>query len=510
MKKIFTPRGDVTEPLRAFFASLQAGDEAVLSAGDYEIRRPISLPSGITVRAEGAHLHLPAGVEQGVLFEAEELWDFSWRGGLFSGDVYDPARGENPLPPSAHTVGIHVKGGGRLCFEDVASRRLEGSAIWLDGKEDAPFRELSFRRLSLLDTGRFMWDYGFLWERMTFSHLFSEAEVAAAWHYMPKEFYSSPLTWKDGAARAEVLPEGDTADDCVTFFGDEMPKGVKRGRFYFSRMTEDGLRILDPETGREVPLLGGKNVRLFLGIYRAYHMMYAPRGGGNSKGGCDVRHAVDVTFSDSTLSALGDCTHFHKCSRLTVENNQILHARMGALFLSAGCQSARVRGNRVQGGSCSRILTLETGCTDVLVEGNRFEGGGRGTWIDTPLGVTIRNNEFIRNTEKCIAGRGRLSPTRGENERYAEIYFTTRQKDAPFGPVLFENNRVTAGEGATAAMAVLGCGRGIHLKNNDFDGDTGAIYVAPDAQVLQEGNRGTTAASALQNEAFDIPRRVYE
>lgn len=509
MKRIFTPAGDVTESLAQFFASLRAGDEAVLSAGIYEICRPISLPSGVTVTAEGAIFRHPQGATSGVLFEAEELWDFLWRGGCFEGDVFDPARRENPLPPSAHTVGMHIGGGGRLSFEDVSSRRLAGSAIFLDGKEDAPFRDLSFRRLSLLDTGRFMWDYGFLWERMTFPHLFPEAQVAAAWRYMPREYYSSPLTFQNGEARAEFFPEEDTADTCVSFFGEEMPQGIKRGKYYFSKRTATGLAVLDPKTGDPIPLEGGRDVRLFLGLYRAYHMTYAPAGGGVSKGGCDVRHAVGVDFRDSTLSALGDCTHFHLCRDLAVEDNEILHARMGALFLSAGCQNAVIRRNRVEGGSCSRILTLETGCTNVLVEENRFSGGGRGTWIDTPHGVVLRNNEFFRNTEKCVPRRGRMSPTDGENERYAEIYFTARQKDAAFGDVVFENNRVVSGEGATAALAVLGHGRNILLKNNDFGGATRAVYTAPEAEITVEGEE-LPRLTALPAEAFDIPGRVYE
>lgn len=509
MKRVFTPAGDVTEPLGRFFASLGAGDEAVLLPGLYEISTPISLPSGVTVTARGAIFRHPAGRVSGVLFEAEELWDFAWRGGLFEGDVYNPAREENPLPPNAHTVGMHIKGGGRLRFEGVKSQNLAGSALFFDGREDAPFLDLSFRNLSLLASGRFMWDYGTLWERITFPRLFPEREVRAAWEYMPREYYSSPLTFKDGLARAEFFPEEDSADTCVSFFGEEMPRGIKRGKYYFSRMTEAGLEILDPETGLPLPLSGGRDVRLFLGLYRAYHMTYAPAGGGVSKGGCDVRHARGVEFRDSVLSAHGDCTHFHLCHDLTVENNEIKFARMGALFLSAGCQRAVLRRNKVEGGSCSRILTLETGCTDILVEGNRFSGGGRGTWIDTPHGVTVRDNEFVCNTEKCVPGRGRRSPTDGENEKYGEIYFTARQKDAPFGDVLFEGNRVVSGEGATAALAVLGRGRNIRLKNNEFTGATRAIYAAPEAEITVEGE-DLPRLAALPSEAFDIPGRVYE
>jgi len=111
---------DVRREVLAAWAVLQADDTANLAAflvpapthggtvtippGDYHLdgAKPIPLSSGLTVSAYGARFHLPKTLgdkARVVLFAGENLRDFRWFGGHFTGHVFDPAKADNSWEP---------------------------------------------------------------------------------------------------------------------------------------------------------------------------------------------------------------------------------------------------------------------------------------------------------------------------------------------------------------------------------------------------------------------------
>ena len=182
---------------------------------------------------------------------------------------------------------------------------------------------------------------------------------------------------------------------------------------------------------------------------------------------------------------------------------------MGAMFFAFGCEDVLCEGNIVDGGNGSRVLTVETGGTNVRIVGNIFKNGGRGTWIDTPRGLEIRGNVFLRNTGKCRRDPklGRISPTRGSFERYAEMYFTTRKCGAIYGDICIEGNVFDCAD-CTAAIALTAAGENIRIAGNCVTG--GGLYVSAECRnVTIEKNAGQLPLlQEIPLEAFDIPGRI--
>jgi len=165
---------------------------------------------------------------------------------------------------------------------------------------------------------------------------------------------------------------------------------------------------------------------------------------------------------------------------------------MGAFFLAEFCRNATITGNTVDGSNGSRVMSVERSCTDVTIIGNTFRNGGRGSWINQPRNLVMTGNVFINNTTKGERDprRGRRSFVTGEWESWPEIYFTTYEEGATYGPVILRDNVIVTGPEAKAAARFESGGREIVLDGNILRGATGEILVEGDAQVTFGHNLG--------------------
>lgn len=156
---------------------------------------------------------------------------------------------------------------------------------------------------------------------------------------------------------------------------------------------------------------------------------------------------------------------------------------------------------------------METGGKNIRIINNIFKNGGRGTWIDTPQSILIKNNIFEHNTCKSTpdASIGRVSPTEGTFERFAEIYFTTRIHGAVYGNITLEGNLIRTGDGCNAALAFNAHGKQICIKNNLFEGSNRDIYISNECEnICILSNYGNPIkTNTISNESFDIPGTIY-
>lgn len=502
--------------LRQLFDAANHGDTITIPPGEYHWNGEISLKSGTRVIADGAVFRFPEILPTAHIrmFTGSDLRDFSWQGGTFCGYVYDPAAERNLWEPNAETVAIAIEGGENLAFSHIRGDHLAGPAVSVCGTKDTPVKQVTVTHLQTELCGKFMWDYGYLWQRITFPEYHSVPEVKNAYCHMPAHLYSDPLTFDGELISSSRLPARQLHDDAVTFFGSKLPPELTKGKYYYAEEQDNGLIIREKLSDKPIRFTPGDyDCRMFRGIYQVYHAMYAPAGSGGSKGSLDLRFVDTLRVTGCSISAPGDATHFHHCRNGEIRGNILSGARMGAMFLSSGCENMQVRENIVNGGNGSRVLTVETGGTNVLIEGNIFRGGGRGTWIDTPHGITLRGNLFDRNTCKSTPDPavGRISPTDGTFERFAEIYFTTRQPGAVYGDIILEDNLIRTGDGCTAALAFNAHGQNIRVEGNTFTGPSRDIYVSSACEeVAICGNYGGPAMrAAIARESFDIPGTIY-
>lgn len=498
------------------FEEACGGGHIVIDPGEYRLTGQIPLFSNISVYAYGAVLCFPEELVSlhSCMFYGEEIHDLSWEGGTFKGYVYNPEESRNLWPPSAETIGISIVRGSHITFDSIKAQDLAGPCVAVFGEPETLSSHITLKDLQLHNCGKFMWDYGYLWQRITFPEYHTVCEVENAYQNMPKEYYSEPLAFQGAIVSSSRLPAHGTWDDAVTFFGDSLPPEIVKGKYYYAEETSGGLCIRERLTEEPIVFTPGEyQARLFRGIYQVYHAMYAPSGSGMSKGAMDLRYVQDFSVSGCSISASGDSTHFYHCSRGQILHNMIHGARMGAMFLAAYCKDVLVSHNIVNGGNGSRVLTVETGGEEIRIIGNIFYGGGRGTWIDTPQSILLENNVFQNNTCKALPDPqiGRLSPTQGTFERFAEIYFTTRQPGASYGNITLRSNVIRTGQGCTAALAFNGSGRNISVSDNLFDGSCSDIYISESCEqpVFEKNTGEIRMTDRIQNESFDIPGTIY-
>ena len=167
-------------------ALLSKDGVVTIPAGDYHLdgSKPIPLKSNTTVMAHGARFILPESLPDQarvVLFAGENIAHFAWHGGEFVGQVFDPAKKENTWEPSANTKGIEitttVAGGTHdLLFREVKSNGMAAAVIGVHGKYGKKSESdvehyaerVAVESCTLLRSGKFMWDYGYLWQIITF------------------------------------------------------------------------------------------------------------------------------------------------------------------------------------------------------------------------------------------------------------------------------------------------------------------------------------------------------
>lgn len=520
---------DDTAALAACFeaAAKAGGGTVTIPSGDYFLKgeAPVPLCPRLTVSAYGARFHLPQRLgdkARVVLFAGENICDLRWFGGHFTGRVFDPAKAENTWEPNANTRGIVVTTtpGGRtenLTFRDITSDGMAGAVVTVLGAEkkgsesevETFARNVTVEDCTLERSGKFMWDYGLLWQIAVWPEEHTEAERAMAAKYGRNDLMRGPLRMDDGADRVlfdnrkKPLPVSQPKDekdiargrDTVCFFGGALPANIARGRQYFViESAAEFIRISESPGGAAIRFAGAAapEARMFSSLSHAFGGLYAPTGSGPGKGAVDLVGCRNVIVRGCRLSALGDTMHIQKSQGIVFADNHITGSRMGAFFLAEFCKNATITGNTVDGSNGSRVMSVEKSCEDVTITGNTFRNGGRGSWINQPRNLVMQGNVFVNNTTKGERDprRGRRSFADGGWESWPEIYFTTYEPGATYGPVILRDNIITTGPEARAAVRFESGGRAIVMEGNILRGGTGAVLVEGDAEVALGVNPG--------------------
>ncbi|MFO0881087.1 MAG: right-handed parallel beta-helix repeat-containing protein [Gemmataceae bacterium] len=515
---------DASDAFARLFAEVRSsgGGRITIPPGTYAIagKEPFPLVSNTHVTAEGAVFVLPESLGDKariVLFAGEDVSDFSWTGGEFRGRCFDPASEKNTWEPSANTRAIVLTTSsrgrtGNVRFRDIRSEGMAGAVVTVLGAS-VPGSEsevsnyasdVTVENCTLLHSGKFMWDYGYLWQITVWPEEHSAHERALAARYFPQELIRTGLRAEDREDRVrfdngrQPLPVARTAQpkDALVFFGDTLPKNIVRGKQYFVVESEKGhIKVAETAGGTAIVFDGGfgPKAKLIHDHFRAFLALYAPLGSGPGKGAFDLVACKDVRVSGCKLSARGDTMHIQKCRNIVFTSNQIVGSRMGAFFLAEYCKNATVTGNTVDGTNGSRVMSVEKSCTDVTIIGNTFRNGGRGSWINQPTNFVLSGNVFSNNTTKCERDpkRGRKTFFTGDYETYAELYFTLHQVDGRYGGVVVTGNIFATGPECGPAITFAPNGKGIIVRENILTGRGRKVLVDPTCQdVLIRENIG--------------------
>lgn len=517
---LLAAQADDRATLAALFEAAPPGGTVTIPPGDYHLdgATPIPLRSHLTVSAYGARFVLPETLGDKarlVLFTGENIRDFRWFGGHFSGQVFDPAKPANAWPPNANTRGILLttSAGGcteNLSFRDVTSDGMAGAVITVLGAEvKGSEREVTtlahnvaVENCTLERSGKFMWDYGYLWQITVWPEEFSAAEHALAAAYFRQDLVRGPVRMAQGDDRVcfdntvKPLPvstmrnawDEERGHEAVCLFGDTLPSNLIRGRQYFVIDSQpEFIRIAEHPQGAAIRFASpaGAATKLISLLSHAHLGLFAPTGSGPGKGALDLVGCENVTVQGCRLSALGDTMHIQKSRNVIFANNHITGSRMGAFFLAEYCKNATITGNTVDGTNGSRVMSVERSCEDVTIIGNTFHNGGRGSWINQPKNFVLANNIFVNNTTKCEPDprRGRRSTVTGDYERYAELYFTTYEPEGRYSNVIVRDNIFTSGAHAQHAIRFAPGGDTLRVTGNIFHGPVRTI--APSAGCTQ-------------------------
>lgn len=507
-------KSDDTPAFRRCFEALAAagGGTLTIPPGDYYLpgEKPLPLCSRSTVSAYGARFHLPETLgdrARVVLFAGENVTDFTWLGGHFAGNCFNPARQDNTWEPNANTqmLVLTTAPGGttdRITFRDITSQGIAGAVVGVHGAAkpkteseiDAFATNITVDGCTLLESGKFMWDYGYLWQITVWPEDYAPHERAMAEKYFRNDLIRGPLRMEAGDDRvqfdnAKRLPVSKLRErpaimrghDAVCFYGDTLPSNLVRGKQYFVVDSQPGfIRIADWPEGEPIRFAsaGGPAVKLIRDLSAAHAGLYAPHHSGPGKGAVDITCAKGVRITGCKLSALGDTMHVQRSHNVVFCNNQILGSRMGAFFIAEFCKNVTVVGNTVDGTNGSRVMSVEKSTEDITIIGNTFRNGGRGSWINQPRNLILQGNVFVNNTTKCQRDPrlGRRSPVTGEYESYAELYFTTYAADGRYGNVIVRDNLFLTGAEAKAAITFDPGGDHLLVSGNIF---SGAVRTVP-------------------------------
>lgn len=530
-------RADDTEKITALFAAAaEHGGIVTIPQGDYEMagEEPIALQSNTTVFAHGARFHFPGELPEKarrILFAGADVSHFAWHGGEFLGHVFDPVAQENHWEPNVNTKGIEItttKEGGThdLLFRDVKSNGVAGAVIGVfglagkpaDSPVEAYAERVAVEGCTLLRSGKFMWDYGYLWQIMTWPEDYEPREVERARRYFRTDLMHS-VKISDGDDRVMVesgntipVSETDEPKEALSFLGGDLPRNLVRGKQYFVVESGEGfVKIADTPGGSAIRFEGGSGPGLSFvhNIHWAYLSAYAPIGHGPGKGAFDIVGAKDVRVTGSQFSALGDTMHIQRCENIVFANNHIIGSRMGAFFLAEYCRNATVTGNLVDGTNGSRVMSVEKSCTDVTIMGNTFRNGGRGSWINQPVNFIMTGNVFVNNTTKNEDNprRGRIAYQSALPGAFPELYVTIYEPDATYGPVIIRDNIFHPGDSApTEVVTFAPNGNDIQFTGNTFRGKPVHVVVDPTCtRIRVQENSG--AETVIKPVDFNHGRR---
>ena len=493
------------------------GGTVTIPAGEYYVSglSSISLPSNTTVFAYGANFHLPKTLgDQAriVVFKGENMTNFTWFGGHFEGYCFDHRNPPNTWEPNVNTrifVISTSESGNHILFRDVSSNKVAGAIVNIEGFKkvhDLPTVEnfatnVSVENCTFIDSGKFMWDYGLLWQIIVFSEEYTPSDLAMAKKYFRNDLIRSNLKMNDGDDKILFdnklnpisISNSNLPKDAVCFFGDKLPENIIKGKQYFIvTSTAQYIQVSDQPKGEPITFKGSSSAtqtNLIYNLQDAFYVLYAPIGSGPGKGCIDLVACKNTRITGCKISALGDAMHIHSCHNNIFSNNQILGARMGAFFLAEYSKNSSIVGNTVNGTNGSRIMSIERSNEDVTVIGNTFRNGGRGSWINQPKNLIMQGNIFINNTTKCDPGPwiGRKTFKTGTWESYSEIYFTTYQKGGKYCPVILKDNIFETGPGAAAAIQFEKNGEDVLVEGNFFKGNTGVINLDADDKTITIG-----------------------
>ncbi len=515
-----------TGRLTQLFSSLvESGTVITIPPGDYHLdgTTPIRLGSHTTVMAHGARFHFPDSLAEGarvILFAGSDLTNFAWHGGEFLGHVFDPDREMNLWEPNVNTKAIEItttKPGGTsdLLFRDVKANGVAGAVIGVHGlaakgseSEVAAYAErIAMESCTLLRSGKFMWDYGYLWQIMTWPEEYEPWEVVRARHYFRSDLMREKITMTDGDDRVRFdnasnplpISKSEEPKEALSFLGAGLPRNLVRGKQYFIvESTPEYIRIAETTGGEAIRFAGASTdgVALVHDLFASFWALYAPKDGGPGKGAVDITSASDLRITGCQLSALGDTMHIQRSRNIVFANNHIVGSRMGAFFLAEYCQNATVTGNLIDGTNGSRVMSVEKSCEDITIIGNTFRNGGRGSWINQPKNFILQGNIFTNNTTKAERDlrRGRRSYETGEPRQFPELYFTLHEEDGSYGPVIVRDNVFQLGESAPEeAVTFAPNGRDIQMSGNTFSRNPVTIAVDPTCEAVAiRDNPGAT------------------
>jgi hypothetical protein len=521
---------DDTQKIAELFEQVaEAGGLVTIPPGDYHLdgTNPVPLTSNTTVSAYGARFYFPESPGEKarlVLFSGEDISNLTWMGGEFLGNVFDPASEQNQWEPNANTKGIEITtseaGGTRdLLFRDIKSNGVAGAVIGVHGlaskgsesEVTAYAGRVAVENCTLLRSGKFMWDYGYLWQIMTWPEEYEPWEVERARRYFRTDLMREKLTMEDGDDRllfdnaTNPLPVSKSSEpkEALSFLGDGLPRNLVRGKQYFVVESTPGyIRIADTPGGNAIRFEGAHSnlVALVHDLFASFWALYAPQGGGPGKGAVDITSASDLRITGCQLSALGDTMHVQRSRNIVFANNHIVGSRMGAFFLAEYCQNASITGNLIDGTNGSRVMSVEKSCEDITIIGNTFRNGGRGSWINQPKNFILQGNIFTNNTTKSETDlhRGRRSYETGHPRQFPELYFTLHEEDGSYGPVIVRDNIFSPGDSAPEeAVTFAPHGRDIQMTGNSFQGRAIMITVDPTCNNLRiQDNTGATLKRA--------------
>ena len=514
-------KSDDTPAFQKLFEAVSkvGGGTVTIPAGEYNVSglSSINIPSNTTVFAYGANFHLPKTLgDQAriVVFKGENITNFTWFGGHFEGYCFDHRNPPNTWEPNLNTriFVISTSESGKtdhILFRDVSSNKVAGAIVNIEGFKkvhDSPNVEnfatnVSVENCTFIDSGKFMWDYGLLWQIIVFADEYTPADLAMAKKYFRNDLIRSNLKMNDGDDKILFdnklnpisISNSNLPKDAVCFFGDKLPENIIKGKQYFIvTYNEQYIQVSDQPKGEPITFKGSASAtqtNLIYNLQDAFYVLYAPIGSGPGKGCIDLVACKNTRITGCKISALGDAMHIHSCHNNIFSNNQIIGARMGAFFLAEYSKNSSIIGNTVNGTNGSRIMSIERSNEDVTVIGNTFRNGGRGSWINQPKNLIMQGNIFINNTTKCDPGpwKGRKTFKTGTWESYSEIYFTTYQKGGKYGPVILKDNIFETGPGAAAAIQFEKNGEDVLVEGNFFKGNTGVINLDADDKTITIG-----------------------
>jgi len=505
----------------AVLATLLAkGGVVTIPAGDYHLdgAKPLPLAANMTVFAHGARFILPKSLPDKarvVLFSGADISHFAWHGGEFVGHVFDPAQTENSWEPNANTKGIEItttKAGGThdILFREVKSNGMAGAVIGVHGmvgksseSEVTAYAErVAVESCTLLRSGKFMWDYGHLWQIMTFPESYETWEIERARKYFRTDLmrtvtFNGDLVKFDNTNRPLVVSKTDEPSEALSFMGAGLPKNIVRGRQYFIvEATPEYIKVAEQPQAKPIHFESDGSGSLAFNLSGTYLGAYAPTGSGPGKGAFDIVGAKDVRVTGCQLSAAGDTMHIQRSHNIIFANNHILGSRMGAFFLAEYCKNATITGNLVDGTNGSRVISVEKSCTDVTMTGNTFRNGGRGAWINQPVNFIMTGNIFVNNTTKneLDMRRGRIAYRTAKPGEFPELYFTIYEPGASYGPIIVRDNIFILGDSAPGeAVTFAPNGHDLQFTGNTFQNKAAIIVVDPSCKnALIESNQGAT------------------